>query len=353
VGTLINLTPYAVGELLGKDAEGLPLFVAAVKATFTWQADGRVQAIEPCPLQEADEWMGEPATSGLLAASELGPPKPRVDVLLRGALTAAAPFLELDVGMRVGARLQKVAKVFGARYWLPGVMHDMVPSKPYPTQALPFAWELCFGGSDPQDTRATEPRNPAGTGVTRRPAELQGKQAPSFEDPGSLIKSTNDRPAPRGFGPVAGHWQPRCLRSGTYDEGWQKSRAPLLPKDFDPAYFNVAPEDQQLPDYQPGEEVRLFNLSPRSVDFFYLPEFEVPVIFTSREKMSETFAQVDTMVIEPAEKRFSLVAHAAFTPRPNLLAMGQAVVGTPTAACLRALAEGKIYRVPRRLRRAS
>jgi hypothetical protein len=353
VGTLTNLTPFAVGELAGKDAEGFPRFVAAVKASFTWQPDGSVQAIEPVPLQEADEWMGEPATSGLLAASEIGPPKPRVDVLLRGVLTAAAPFVELDVGMRVGARLQKVAKVFGARYWLPGVVHDMVPSKPYPTQALPFAWELCFGGSDAQDTRATEPRNPAGTGVTRRPAELQGKQAPSFEDPTSLIKSTNDRPAPRGFGPVAAHWQPRCLRAGTYDAAWQKSRAPLLPKDFDPAYFNVAPEDQQLPDYQPGEEVRLFNLSPRGVDFFYLPDFEVPVTFSSREKMSETFAEVDTIVIEPAEKRFSLVAHAAFSPRPNLLAMGQVVVGTPTAACLRALAAGKIYRVPRRLRRAA
>jgi hypothetical protein len=353
VGTLTNLTPFAVGELAGKDAEGFPLFVAAVKASFAWQPDGSVQAIEPIPLQEADEWMGEPATSGLLAAAEIGPPKPRVDVLLRGVLTAAAPFVELDVGMRVGARLQKVAKVFGARYWLPGVVHDMVPSKPYPTQALPFAWELCFGGSDAQDTRATEPRNPAGTGVTRRPAELQGKQAPSFEDPTSLIKSTNDRPAPRGFGPVAAHWQPRCLRAGTYDAAWQKSRAPLLPKDFDPAYFNVAPEDQQLPDYQPGEEVRLFNLSPRGVDFFYLPDFEVPVTFSSREKMSETFAEVDTIVIEPAEKRFSLVAHAAFSPRPNLLAMGQVVVGTPTAACLRALAAGKIYRVPRRLRRAA
>jgi len=352
MGTAINLTSYAVGELAGKDAEGFPMFVAVVKGTFTWQADGSVQAIAPCPIQETDEWAGEPSVSGLLAASELTPPKPRVDVLLRGVLTAAAPFSELDAGLRVGARLQKVARVFGARYWLPGVVHDMVPSKPYPTQALPFAWELAFGGSDAQDTRATEPRNPAGSGVTKRPAELQGKQAPSFEDPANLIKSSNDRPAPRGFGPIAAHWQPRCLRAGTYDEAWQATRAPLLPKDFDAAYWNVAPEDQRLPDYQPGEEVRLFNLSPRGVDFFRLPEFEVPVTFSSREKMYETFAQVDTIIIEPAEQRFSLVARAAFSPRPNLLAMGQVVVGTPTAACLRALAAGKIYCVPHRFRSA-
>ena len=231
--------------------------------------------------------------------------------------------------------------MFGARYWLPGVVRDMAPSKPYPTETLPFAWEWSFGGMDPQDTRATEPRNPAGTGVTKRPAELQGKQAPSFEDPASLIKSANDRPAPRGFGPVAAHWQPRGQLAGTYDEAWQKSRAPLLPKDFNPAYWNVAPADQQLDDYRPGEEIRLLNMSKRGVDFFFLPEFEVPVLFSSREKMSETFAQVDTLIIEPAEQRFSLVARAAFSPRPNHLAMGQVVVGTPTQACLRALGCGQ------------
>ena len=352
MGNAINLTPYAVGELAGKDAEGFPLYVAVVKATWQWQQDGSLRQVAAAPIQESDEFAGEPATSGLLTATDLVLPKPRVDVLFKGTLTFPAPMTEVDVAVRVGTRLQKAAHVFGARYWLPGVVHDMAPSKPYPTEALPFAWELSFGGMDLQDTRATEPRNPAGTGVTKRPAELQGKQAPSFEDPANLIKSTNDRPAPRGFGPVAAHWQPRCQLAGTYDEVWQGSRAPLLPKDFNPAYWNVAPADQQLDDYQPGEAVRLLNMSKRSVDFFSLPEFEVPVLFSSRDMMSETLAKVDTIIIEPAEQRFSLVARAAFSPRPNLLAMGQVVVGTPTRACLRALGAGKVYYVPHRWRSA-
>jgi hypothetical protein len=352
MGTVINLTPHAVGELAGKDADGMPMFVAVVKASYEWQQNGSIRPIAPVPIQEADEFADTPATSGLLAASDLSPPKPRVDVLFRGTLAFAQPITELDVAVRVGTRLQKAARVFGARYWLPGVVHDMIPSKPHPTQALPFAWELSFGGADTQDPRAIEPRNPAGTGVTKRPAELQGKQAPSFEDPTSLIKSSNDRPAPRGFGPVASHWQPRCKLAGSYDEAWQSSRAPLLPKDFNPAYWNVAPDDQQLPDYQPGEQVRLLNMSKRGLDFFALPEFEVPVVFSSRGAMVETFAQVDTIIIEPAEQRFSLVARAAFSPRPNLLAMGQVIVGTPTPAALRALESGKVYRVPYRWRSA-
>jgi len=33
---------------------------------------------------------------------------------------------------------------------------------------------------------------------------------------------------------VAPHWEPRRSRAGTYDEAWQRDRAPLLPEDFDP-----------------------------------------------------------------------------------------------------------------------
>lgn len=353
MGSIINLTSYAVGEHAGKDAEGMPLFVAIVKASFTWQDDGAPTSIAPAPIQEQDVFAGEPATSGLHAASDVSPPKSRVDVLLQGSLAFPAPVTEADVAIRVGARLRKTIHVFGARFWLPGLVHDMVPSKPQPVDGLPIAWELSFGGSDPQDTRASELRNPAGTGVTKRPAELQGKRAPSFEDAQApSVKSSNDRPTPRGFGPIAAHWQPRIGLAGTYDEAWQASRAPLLPNDFDPAYWNVAPEDQQLPDYQPGEEVRLYNMTEKGTDVFVLPELEVPVMFSARENALETHAQVDTIVIEPAERRFSLVARAAFSPRPNLLGMGQVVVGQPTAACVRALESGKVYRVPHRWRAA-
>jgi len=306
MGSIINLTPYAVGEHAGKDAEGMPMFVAIVKASFTWQDSGAVVPIATAPLQEQDVFAGEPASSGILAASDRLPPKARIDVLLQGSLTFPSPVTEADVAMRVGAHLRKTVHVFGARFWLPGLVHDMVPSKPQPVDGLPIAWELSFGGSDSQDTRATELRNPAGSGVTKRPAELQGKRAPSFEDASTPIKSSNDRPAPQGFGAVAAHWQPRCKLAGTYDQAWQASRAPLSPKDFDPAYWNVAPEDQQMPDYQPGEEVRLFNMTERGNDLFVLPELDVPVMFSARENVLQTQAQVDTIIIEPSERRFSL-----------------------------------------------
>jgi len=65
MGNAINLTPYAVGELAGKDADGMPLFVAVVKATWEWQPNGTIQPVAPAPIQDDDEFAGEPATSGL------------------------------------------------------------------------------------------------------------------------------------------------------------------------------------------------------------------------------------------------------------------------------------------------
>lgn len=39
----------------------------------------------------------------------------------------------------------------------------------------------------------------------------------------------------------------RAALGGTYDAAWQSRRAPLLPEDFDPSYWQSAPVDQRLP----------------------------------------------------------------------------------------------------------
>ena len=98
---------------------------------------------------------------------------------------------------------------------------------------------------------------------------------------------------PIGFGPIAQHWQARVSLAGTYDEAWEKSRRPLPPADFSPAFFNVAPADQQLDGYVPGEEVRLVNMTTASQDRFRLPEFAVPVTIVSSDELSESTAEVD------------------------------------------------------------
>jgi len=84
--------------------------------------DGHAIPAETPPFAEVDEFAGEPATSGLLRASEVGPPKTKVDVLLAGAIVFPKPVTEVDVELAVGTRLRKRARVFGDRVWLPGML---------------------------------------------------------------------------------------------------------------------------------------------------------------------------------------------------------------------------------------
>jgi hypothetical protein len=339
-----NLTSFAVGHLAGKDHEGRGRVVCVVKATYAWNDKGVATPLAtPLPIVETDVYAGKPALSGLVHAADLGPPKPRVDVLLSGEIVFPAPTVEAEVTLEVGRRLRKTILVYGDRHWLPGVTADVVPSRPKPTTRVPIVWERSFGGSDPKDPACVERRNPVGCGLRRKAADLIGQKAPSFEDPARPVRSSKNRTDPQGFGPIAPHWLPRSTLAGTFDERWQSQRKPLLPEDFDPAYFNVAPLDQQLDRFEPGEEVRLTAMTAVGRERFFLPDLNVPVTFVSEKLVLETAVEVDTITIFPALRQLSLLARATFSPRPTILSLRQIVVGNPTPGRRRAIQTGKIY----------
>ncbi|UWE15550.1 DUF2169 domain-containing protein [Herbaspirillum huttiense] len=68
---------------------------------------------------------------------------------------------------------------------------------------------------------------------------------------------------PAGLGIVGRAWQPRLRLAGTYDPQWLEGRHPGLPADFDFAYWNAAPADQQVIPHLDGDEtITLSNLCP-------------------------------------------------------------------------------------------
>jgi hypothetical protein len=339
---LANLTRFPAALSAGRDARGQMQVTVSVKATFTWDRSGTPISVTAAPLRGDDELVGDAPNAGLAAAAEVGPPKPQVDVLLSGALAFRSPVTEVNVALAIGNRLRKIVRVVGDRVWQSGG-GKIAPSRPRAVTRVPIQWERAFGGTDATDSTFFEPRNPAGSGVVRRPHDLQGRPAPNFEDPRQPITSSKDRPAPHGFGPIAAHWQPRVKLGGTYDEKWKKERCPLLPTDFDPSFFNLAPLDQQLPSYLAGESVRLDGMTDNGLDAFTLPDLRIPIAFRSRTDLLQTYTRVDTVVIEPEEKRFSIIARAAYLPKPNVLAMRQVVVGALTPGRRRALSTGKLY----------
>jgi hypothetical protein len=340
---IINNTPYAVEEAVLTDPEGWEIYVAVAKATFRWRPDASVEPLpEVVPIAAADVYAGEPGKSGLLVAGELTLPKPRVDVLLAGEIVPRAPMEEIDCSLEIGRQLRKTLRVFGDRYWRPSTTRSVLPSRPKPFSRMPIAWERSFGGTDPDDPAVSERRNPVGRGICKHPKTLEGKPAPNFEDPAAPISDPLKLPAPVGFGPLAPHWRPRSDRAGTYDARWESERSPLLPKDFDPRFLNAAPEDQQLDRYLPDTELWLTDFTPSRRERMRLPSFAPALTVVEGRTIVEIASAVDTIVVEPAESRFSLVARAVYRPK-NVAAVATAFLGPLSRGQRRALHVGKPY----------
>jgi len=339
---LVNNTSLASAEAVLTDGEGKELYVVIAKASFRWRSDGTLEPIEPpVPIADADQFAGPPATSGLLTASERTLPKPRVDVLIQGEIVLGAPADQIDCMLEIDGRLVKTLRVFGDRHWRQGATGSMVPSRPRPFVHMPIDWRHSLGGTDSGDPACVDLRNPVGRGMHRRIASLEGHPLPNFEDPRAPITDARTLPVPVGWGPIAPHWQPRSSLAGTYDTRWQEERFPLLPVDYNPAFLNAAPFDQQLARYSPGSEVRLGGFTPRRYERFVLPELAPPVTVVDSGTIIEIPSRIDTIVIEPMEQRLSLVARAVHAPR-DVEALATAFLGVLGDQQRRALRAGTL-----------
>ena len=79
-------------------------------------------------------------------------------------------------------------------------------------------------------------------------------------------------------------------------------------KDFDPRFFQVAPEDQRPPQFlSGGEQCELHNLSRSGLLRFSLPEIRIATrtILGGSEQARD--AQLHTVLIEPDLRRVQLV----------------------------------------------
>ncbi len=308
-----NHTPFEATIFVSSDPDGIESIFTIVKATLTLGRRIKV-AEEQLPLLAKDEHFGDPAESSLKAPGDIGLVKPGTDVLLVGSAYAPGgnPTREMGVSLRVGS-IDKTVRVFGDRVWESGVFRTKA-SEPQPFERMPLVWERAFGGTD--GTEGAEPqihacdRNPLGRGFRvdggRKP--LDGMQLPNLEDPSHLIESWEDRPPPAGFAPICPHWQPRRSYAGTYDEPWQKQRAPFLPEDFDPRFFQTAPVDQIAADYLQGdEEFEVLGATPSGQLRFRLPGYRLQITYRLDNTNHPLAAPLDTVLIEPDAARLVLL----------------------------------------------
>ncbi|TIU20359.1 MAG: DUF2169 domain-containing protein, partial [Mesorhizobium sp.] len=95
--------------------------------------------------------------------------------------------------------------------------------------------------------------------------------------------------------------------AGNYGEEWEKTRNPLLPRDFNRLYYQCAPEDQQTKTRLTGyEDVRLGALSADGFMQFLLPRltFDITTHFKNKPDIKHEEASIHTLRLRPDDRQF-------------------------------------------------
>lgn len=310
---LKNNCPFEPAIALFPNEQGVDTLYVLVKATFHIGQTLAVaeKQVPPC---FADEYWGNPVFSSVKYASDMHLTKPSTDVVMisRAWPPNGREVPQLDVRFSVAER-QKVLRIFGNRLWRNGSI-----STPEPFQSMPIVYEYAFGGMHEVDSKKpeilAEGRNPIGRGFCgkRKARELEGLSLPNVEDPQCLVSSVGDQANPAGFAFIAPAWLPRLAFAGTYDETWQKKRAPYLPEDFDPRFFNVAHPDFTFDRYlQGGETVVLENLHREGPLQFELPICKLEARVKVAGQIENPPLNLDTVLIEPEKRRLCMTWRGA------------------------------------------
>ncbi|TCQ99297.1 DUF2169 domain-containing protein [Neorhizobium sp. JUb45] len=292
-----NQTPFPALAFRHYNLKGELLGVVVSRGTFRLSNGGPLQ-IDPVqrPLVMADTYDGDPHQTPQMASTDLAPFKPGTDVTFIGA--AFPPGGEATpswtCGLKVAA-LEKRLRVYGPRAWkaktrktwlglLDREKEDALDgwelTQPEPVTHVPIDWRLAFGGQI--EGRETIERNPIGRGLVDESLFRERPEwpAPQIEDENQPIRHVYDRPPPAGLGPISPFWQDRIERAGTYDDHWLNERHPLLPKDFDFAFWQAAHPDLTAATWLEGNEpFELDNLLPQREKLIgTLPSIKLEVV---------------------------------------------------------------------------
>jgi hypothetical protein len=333
-----NTTGMPVELTVFTDKDGRDHYVVVVKGTFSIGPNGKATLAEKQEqLVYADVHYGDPGTTSIKYACDFAPFKPKTDIIVNGHAYSPSgkPVKEMMVGLEIG-QVKKHVRIIGDRVWTRGVFR-LKPSQPVPFLKMPLSFDRAFGGSDCSHPKlkyqGTEMRNPVGVGFHKNPASkaIKGTPLPNIESPHDPIRKWFHTPPPTGFGHLGRGWQSRVKFAGTYDDRWLKERFPFLPEDFDPHYFQSAPTDQQVPYFRGDEVIRCTGMTPIGTFMFVVPTVEVPVVFRFRDREVQSEPKLDTLIIEPDERRILLTWRTSVPVGRKLNALQEILVGVQPA----------------------
>jgi hypothetical protein len=323
------------GYTMGLEPDGRELLVVCVKGTFTIPKNGEEPRLaeEQVPLVEADVFTGEPGLSSPVYESDYAPRKPKCDVLLNGSAYAPGgrPAASVNVSLRVGT-ISKSFAVVGGRIWKKGFL-SFKASPPEPFVVMPISYDMAFGGMDEnhQDPKKHQAymENPIGVGFHSylKPEFVKDQPLPNTEEINKPVSKPNGKYRPMSLGPIGRAWLSRYPLAGTYDQDWIDNIFPFLPPDFDEAYYQAAPPDQQMSYPKGGETVMLTHLTPEGRTAFRLPNKNILVWFFMKDRSEKDVPAVaDTIIIEPDKGHFTVTWRGSLPLRKNMFEVELALI---------------------------
>ncbi len=315
--SITNETPFEAKGVIRLDPKtSRKMWLVAVKATFDIQDNGMLVVSDKQEEVFDDPiFTGEEGISSLKYDSDLFGLKEKVDLIVNGTAYQPGnnPDKELLVGFKIGS-WSKSLKIVGDRLWdrFMGVTSKTM-TQPFSHMAIRY--ENAYGGTDEetaQEHLRSDLRNNVGKGYALKEKSLHGKRLPNIEYPGFPTKANHKKNKVAGFGAIPNYLKPRVDYAGTYDEQWQTERAPFLPNDFSPLFFQSAPEDQQVPYLFGGEAAALFYLMAGKPEFrFHLPELRLHLTTRIGDATIEHDSAIKTIIIEPDHPRLMIVWQSA------------------------------------------
>ena len=314
VHDLFNRTDHLAALGFAQDPDGRDVAVALLKATWRFSAAGGTPVTarddQRIPIFLGDRFAGDPAESPLLAASDLTCNKLGTDIAMSGHAYGWG-LEEATAGFRLGS-LEKALRVHGARSVAP-VMHRYAVGHAHPFDKVSVGYENAYGGKwlGPHGQLLPYPMNAVGKGAYCPDA---GTQAPHLELPNLPYPGPNLaelEPAALGFIPAG--WQQRARFAGTFDADWMENRRPLLPKNFDPRFYNTVAQDQVLRGgLQGGEELTLLGLHAQAkVIRLRIPHYCCTAEFVVRASKQCIPMVADTLLVLPDEGKLAVTFRAS------------------------------------------
>lgn len=338
-----NHLPFVVDVRSTSDRDGYELAALMLKATYTLPTQGELPTVaaEQVPWAYADVLVGAQGNPVSLYEAELPDEKVNPEYLVLGSAHSSdgKPQQYLPFGISVGNHTKHLVAT-GPRAWRCSALGSSAENI-RPVQAVQLSYGLSFGGCDP--TRAPHDDawyelNPVGTGYCKNPGNslADGLQMPQIEPMNQRFEKPLGKFPVLGLGPVARTSSPRAAWAGTYDEEWKTKVWPKLPSDFDARFLQSTSQDQWLSAIQGGEEITLLHLTAAHSRFGGGVKFQLPVmdfvatVHPKRGSSTRVQLRPDTLVFEPDEGRFFVIARRSFPLIESLLEIEAVDFGEPT-----------------------